>query len=136
MKRIVIIIIGLVVISTAVAQRVRIDVAKGATMRERYAKEYLTKKLIAKGYEIVTKKGDMRIALTCQNKGTAEGYMLLHDRSGYNVVGNDPSGVIYGAVELMERLGDGRLEVKEHNTEVKRGRVESGLAAPIVSEVP
>ena len=136
MKRIVIIIIGLVVISTAVAQRVRIDVAKGATMRERYAKEYLTKKLTAKGYEIVTKKGDMRIALTCQNKGTAEGYMLLHDRSGYNVVGNDPSGVIYGAVELMERLGDGRLEVKGHNTEVKRGRVESGLAAPIATEVP
>ena len=147
MKRIVIIAMVLSAAITAVAQQVRIDVAKSASERELYAKEYLTKKLMAMCYEIVTQKGDMRIlppegrsvariALTCRNKGTAEGYMLLHDRSGYNVVGNDPSGVIYGAVELMERLGDGRLEVKGHNTEIKRGRVESGLAAPIVSEVP
>ena len=147
MKRIVIIAMVLSAAITAVAQQVRIDVAKSASERELYAKEYLTKKLTAMGYEIVTQKGDMRIlppegrsvariALTCRNKGTAEGYMLLHDRSGYNVVGNDPSGVIYGAVELMERLGDGRLEVKGHNTEIKRGRVESGLAAPSVSEVP
>ena len=132
MKRIVIIAMVLSAAITAVAQQVRIDVAKSASERELYAKEYLTKKLMAMGYEIVTQKGDMRIlppegrsvariALTCRNKGTAEGYMLLHDRSGYNVVGNDPSGVIYGAVELMERLGDGRLEVKGHNTEIKRG---------------
>ena len=147
MKRIIIIAMVMAVTATVMAQQVRIDVAKGASERELYAKEYLTKKLTAKGYEIVTQKGNMRIlppegrsvariALTCRNKGTAEGYMLLHDRSGYNVVGNDPSGVIYGAVELMERLGDGRLEVEGHNTEVKRGRVESGLAAPIVSESP
>ena len=147
MKRIIIIAMVMAVTATVMAQQVRIDVAKGASERELYAKEYLTKKLTAKGYEIVTQKGDMRIlppegrsvariALTCRNKGTAEGYMLLHDRSGYNVVGNDPSGVIYGAVELMERLADGRLEVEGHNTEVKRGRVESGLAAPIASEVP
>ena len=147
MKRIIIIAMVMAVTATVMAQQVRIDVAKGASERELYAKEYLTKKLTAKGYEIVTQKGNMRIlppegrsvariALTCRNKGTAEGYMLLHDRSGYNVVGNDPSGVIYGDVELMERLADGRLEVEGHNTEVKRGRVESGLAAPIVSEVP
>ncbi|MBR2114794.1 MAG: hypothetical protein IJ929_09035 [Prevotella sp.] len=147
MKRIIIIAMVIAVATTVVAQQVRIDVSKSASERELYAKEYLTKKLTAKGYEIVTQKGDMRIALTCwnatphsdqrlENKGTAEGYMLLHDRSGYNVVGNDPSGVIYGAVELMERLSDGRLEVEGHNTEVKRGRVESGLAAPIASEVP
>ena len=105
-------------------------------MRELYAKEYLTKKLTARGYEVVTRKGDMRIALTCRNKGVAEGYMLLHDRSGYNVVGNDPSGVIYGAVELMDRLGDGRLDVEGHNTDIKPGRIESGLAAPIADEVP
>jgi len=119
-----------------VREQVRIDVAKGASERELYAKAYLTKKLTAMGYEIVTRKGDMRIALTCRNKGTAEGYMLLHDRSGYNVVGNDPNGVIYGAVELMDRLGDGRLEVEGHNTDIKPGRFESGLAAPVASEVP
>ena len=119
-----------------VREQVRIDVAKGASEREQYAKAYLTKKLTAMGYEIVTRKGDMRIALTCRNKGTAEGYMLLHDRSGYNVVGNDPNGVIYGAVELMDRLGDGRLEVEGHNTDIKPGRFESGLAAPVASEVP
>ncbi len=136
MKRYIVFGIIMCLTLTAVAQQVRIDMAKGASAREQYAKEYLTKKLTAKGCEIVTRKGDMRIALTCRNKGAAEGYMLLHDRSGYNVVGNDPSGVIYGAVELMERLGDGRLEIKGHNTEIKRGRVESGLATPIVSEVP
>ena len=119
-----------------VREQVRIDVAKGASEREQYAKAYLTKKLTAMGYEIVTRKGDMRIALTCRNKGIAEGYMILHDRSGYNVVGNDPNGVIYGAVELMDRLGDGRLEVEGHNTDIKPGRFESGLAAPVVSEVP
>ena len=119
MKRYIVFSIILCLTFTAMAEQVRIDVAKGASARELYAKEYLTKKLTAKGYEIVTRKGDMRIALTCRNKGTAEGYMLLHDRSGYNVVGNDPSGVIYGAVELMDRLSDGRLEVGGHNTDIK-----------------
>jgi len=147
MKRYIVFCIILCLTLTAMAHRVphsdlqvrgqvRIDVAKGASERELYAKAYLTKKLTAMGYEIVTRKGDMRIALTCRNKGIAEGYMLLHDRSGYNVVGNDPNGVIYGAVELMDRLGDGRLEVEGHNTDIKPGRFESGLAAPVASEVP
>lgn len=61
MKRIVIIAMVLSAAITAVAQQVRIDVAKSASERELYAKEYLTKKLTAMGYEIVTQKGDMRI---------------------------------------------------------------------------
>lgn len=61
MKRIVIIAMVLSAAITAVAQQVRIDVAKSASERELYAKEYLTKKLTAMGYEIVTQKGNMRI---------------------------------------------------------------------------
>ena len=136
MKRIIIIAMVLAASITAVAQQVRIDVAKGASKRELYAAEYLQKKLTAMGYEVVAQKGDMRIALTCRQKGPAEGYMLLHDRSGYNVVGNDPSGVIYGAVELMDRIGDGRLEVERHHIDTKSKRIESGLAAPVADEVP
>jgi len=95
---------------------------KKATAREQYAKEYLQKKLTAMGYTIVQKKGDYQIALLCKNSGKAEGYQISRNRQKISVIGNDPSGVIYGCVELAERIRqDKGLFVDESPQMVMRG---------------
>ena len=105
-----------------VAQKVSVVTGKKATAREQYAKEYLQKKLTAMGYTIVQKKGDYQIALLCKNSGKAEGYQISRNRQKISVIGNDPSGVIYGCVELAERIRqDKGLFVDESPQMVMRG---------------
>lgn len=105
-----------------VAQKVSVVTGKKATAREQYAKEYLQKKLTAMGYTIVQKKGDYQIALLCKNSGKAEGYQISRNRQKISVIGNDPSGVIYGCVELAERIRqDKELFVDESPQMVMRG---------------
>ena len=88
---------------TVMAQRVSIVTDKQASERELFAAEYLQKKLTALGYETTSKKGT-RITLTDTGNGTAEGYTIGVDKKGIRVSGNDGSGVIYGCVELAERI--------------------------------
>ena len=105
-----------------VAQKVSVVTGKKATAREQYAKEYLQKKLTAMGYTIVQKKGDYQIALLCKNSGKAEGYQISRNRQKISVIGNDPSGVIYGCVELAERIRqDKGLFIDESPQMVMRG---------------
>lgn len=107
---------------TIVAQKVSVVTGKKATAREQYAKEYLQKKLTAMGYTIVQKKGDYQIALLCKNSGKAEGYQISRNRQKISVIGNNPSGVIYGCVELAERIRqDKELFVDESPQMVMRG---------------
>ena len=116
--------IGLLVCMTltVVAQRVSVVTGKKATAREQYAKEYLQKKLTAMGYTIVKKKGDYQIALSCKNSGKAEGYQISRSHQKISVIGNDPSGVIYGCVELAERIRqDKELFIDESPQMVMRG---------------
>ena len=107
---------------TVVAQKVSVVTGKKATAREQYAKEYLQKKLTAMGYTIVKKKGDYQIVLSCRNSGKTEGYQISRSHQKINVIGNDPSGVIYGCVELAERMRqDKELFVEESPQMVMRG---------------
>ncbi len=105
--------IGLFCLCTILmAQRVSIVTNKKATNREQYAKEYLQKKLTAMGYEVTPKKG-LRITLTNTATGTAEGYVITKDKQGFVVSGNDATGVIYGCVELADRIRQkGSLDIE------------------------
>ena len=85
------------------AQTVCINTSKHASAREQYAKEYLQRKLTALGYEVTAKKG-LSITLANANSGAAEGYTIAKDKRGITVRGNDATGVIYGCVELAERI--------------------------------
>ncbi len=101
---------------TLQAQTVSIVTSKNASNREQYATEYLQKKLTALGIrnatlckaenEVTPKKG-LRITLTNANNGASEGYRITKDKKGITVTGNDASGVIYGCVELAERIRQG-----------------------------
>ena len=85
------------------AQKVCIATSKQASNREQYAAEYLQKKLTEMGY-IVAKKADTKITLHNAGNGPAEGYTLSKDKKGILVSGNDATGIIYGCVELAERI--------------------------------
>lgn len=112
MKRSIVFSIVISLALTMMAQRVSIVTSKQATNRELYAAEYLQKKLTAMGFEVTPKKG-MRITLTNANSGTAEGYTLAKDKKGLTVTGNDATGVIYGCVELTERIkAAGSLDIQ------------------------
>ena len=103
-KRIIVLYIGLTITFLAMAQRVSVVTSKGASAREQYATEYLQKKLTALGYEVTPKKG-LRITLTNANNGPAEGYSIAKGKKDDIVVsGNDATGVIYGCVELADRI--------------------------------
>ena len=112
MKRIIILSITICLVLTMMAQRVSIVSSRQATNRERYAAEYLQKKLTALGYEI-TPKGGLSITLKNANSGTAEGYSITKNQKGYMVTGNDATGVIYGCVELADRIRQkGALDIE------------------------
>ena len=81
-----------------------IQTGKKASAREQYAAEYLQKKLTEMGYTVSPKKGDCKITLSNANSGTAEGYTIARDKKGITVTGDDATGVIYGCVELAERI--------------------------------
>lgn len=104
MKRITVIAVIALLAITAMAQRVSIQTEKKASAREQYAAEYLQKKLTEMGYTISPKKADCKITLSNANSGTAEGYTIAKDKKGITVTGNDATGVIYGCVELAERI--------------------------------
>ena len=122
MKKILITLVLTIICSTVLAQQVNIVMQKQASNREQYAKEYLEKKLTALGYEVTAKKG-LRITLKCRNSGPTEGYAISRDNKGITIEGNDPSGVIYGAVELAERLKNGGAteRIEESPQMVMRG---------------
>ena len=104
MKRITVIAVIALLAITAMAQRVSIQTGKKASAREQYAAEYLQKKLTKMGYTISPKKADCKITLSNANSGTTEGYTIAKDKKGITVTGNDATGVIYGCVELAERI--------------------------------
>ena len=104
MKRITVIAVFALLAITAMAQRVSIQTEKKASAREQYAAEYLQKKLTEMGYTISPKKADCKITLSNANSGTTEGYTIAKDKKGITVTGNDATGVIYGCVELAERI--------------------------------
>ena len=97
MKKIVIILILSSCCLMLMAKQVNIITGKKPSPREQYAAEYLQKKLTAMGY-------NRHITLKCSHQGPAEGYSISRTKKGFTIEGNDPSGVIYGAVELVDRL--------------------------------
>ena len=137
MKKILITLVLSIVCFTLQAQYVNIVVSsKKATNREQYAAEYLQKKLSAMGYTVVKKKGDCQIALSCKHRGKAEGYQIFRSRQGISVIGNDPSGVIYGCVELVERIRHDGMMVRGFGGKSADHKTAAGLPAPIVDESP
>ena len=104
MKKITVIAVFALLAITAMAQRVSIQTGKKASAREQYAVEYLQKKLTEMGYTVSPKKADCKITLSNANSGTAEGYTIAKDKKGITVTGNDATGVIYGCVELADRI--------------------------------
>ena len=113
MKKCIVFSIMIFVTLTIMAQRVSIVTDKQATNREKYAAEYLQKKLTAMGYEVTPKKG-LNVTLTNAGNGPAEGYSITKDKKGRIVVsGNDATGVIYGCVELADRIHQkGSLDIE------------------------
>ena len=104
MKRISALLLLVCLTTLTMAQRVSIQTGKKASAREQYAAEYLQKKLTEMGYTVSPKKGDCKITLSNANSGTAEGYTIARDKKGITVTGDDATGVIYGCVELAERI--------------------------------
>ena len=104
MKKITVIAVFALLAITAMAQRVSIQTGKKASAREQYATEYLQKKLTEMGYTVSPKKADCTITLSNADSGTAEGYTIAKNKKGIMVTGNDATGVIYGCVELAERI--------------------------------
>ena len=104
MKRISALLLLVCLTTLTMAQRVSIQTGKKASAREQYAAEYLQKKLTEMGYTVNPKKADCKITLSNANSGTAEGYTIAKDKKGITVTGNDATGVIYGCVELAERI--------------------------------
>lgn len=104
MKRISALLLLVCLTTLTMAQRVSIQTGKKASAREQYAAEYLQKKLTEMGYTVNPKKADCKITLSNANSGTAEGYTIARDKKGITVTGNDATGVIYGCVELADRI--------------------------------
>ena len=98
MKKILATLLLTIACMTVQGQSIQIVTNKKASDRERYAAEYLQKKLKALNYS-----GGL-ITLNVKGSGPAEGYTIRRDKKGYTIEGNDPTGVIYGAVELADQL--------------------------------
>lgn len=95
------------------AQSVFIKSSTKPSPRERYAQEYLEKSLNSMGYP-VNKNGKQHIYLSCSNSGPAEGFTITKGKKGIKVSGNDATGVIYGCVELVDRIRQkGSLDIEE-----------------------
>ena len=104
MKRLSVLWVFVCLAAIVMAQRVSIVTGKKASAREQYAAEYLQKKLQVLGYTVASKKADCKITLQNASNGPAEGYTISKDKKGITVSGNDATGVIYGCVELAERI--------------------------------
>ena len=104
MKRISALLLLVCLTTLTMAQRISIQTGKKASAREQYAAEYLQKKLTEMGYTVSPKKAGCKIMLSNANSGTAEGYTIAKNKKGITVTGNDATGVIYGCVELADRI--------------------------------
>ena len=98
-----------------------IETRNDATERELYAAEYLRRKLAGHAFDDYTIS--LRLA---DDTGSlaAEGYRIRLQGKRITIEGHDPSGVIYGAVELAERLLAGRIpteQIEESPQMVMRG---------------
>ena len=122
MRRTILLCLSLAIVATMTARGLTVKTAKNATERERYAAEYLQKKLSDEAFSNYTV--NLKVAA---NAGTltAEGYRITQGKGNRIIVeGADPSGVIYGAVELAERLLGHRLTaepIEESPQMVMRG---------------
>ena len=107
MRRKILLCFSLTIVATITASGITVKTSKNATERERYAAEYLQKKLSDHAFNSHT------ITLKLAgNDGrlTDEGYRITRSKRNHiTIEGANPSGVIYGAVELAERLLDNRL---------------------------
>ena len=104
MKRLSVLLLLACVTSFVMAQQVSIQTGKKASAREQYAAEYLQKKLQEIGCTVSGKKAEYKITLSNSNSGAAEGYTITTDKKDIKVTGNDATGVIYGCVELADRI--------------------------------
>ena len=104
MKKIIAIVIMVSMAVTATAKSISIVVERHASAREQYAAEYLQKKLTEMGHHVAQKKADYKITLSVAGNGPAEGYTIAKGKQGITVSGNDATGVIYGCVELADRI--------------------------------
>ena len=115
MKKIILLVMMACIAVTVTAQRISIQTGKIATphsdhgseiasAREQYAAEYLQKKLTEMGLLVDERKADCKMMLSVTGVGPAEGYTIEQDKKGISVRGNDATGVIYGCVELAERI--------------------------------
>ncbi|MCR4584017.1 MAG: glycoside hydrolase family 20 zincin-like fold domain-containing protein [Prevotella sp.] len=105
-----------------VARGLTIEIRSNATEREKYASEYLQKKLSGCHFDNDT----ILLTLAVHTEGlAAEGYRITSTRRHrITIEGYDPSGVIYGAVELAAQLLDGRFvscQIEESPQMVMRG---------------
>lgn len=107
MRRTILLCITLAMTVTMAARGLTVKISSNATEREKYASEYLHRKLADPNFEGYT----IQLKLSGADNGiAAEGYRITRHKGNRIIVeGHDPSGVIYGAVELAERLLDDRL---------------------------
>ena len=104
MRRTILLCITLAMLATTTARGLTIKMRSDATEREKYAAEYLQKKLAGKAFDGYT------VTLTLRKKTgnptpSTQGYHITRLTSRHiTIEGYDPSGVIYGAVEVAERL--------------------------------
>jgi hypothetical protein len=87
------------------AQSVSVVTERHASPRERFAAEYLQRKLTAQGYRVKadSRRGDYRITLSQASDTTGlkkEGFTIERKGKHIRVVGNDGTGVIYGCNEV------------------------------------
>ena len=108
-RRTILLCITLAMTATMVARGLTIKMRDDATEREKYAAEYLQRKLAGKAFDSYT------ITLTLREKAdpltpATQGYNISRLTSHHiTIEGYDASGVIYGAVEVAERLLSRRI---------------------------
>ncbi len=93
------------------AKTANVIIEKNSSSRERYASEYLQRKLSLSGYDVTIsdkrKKSDLVIYLQ-QAKDTVglkkEGYTIQSRGKNVHIKGNDGTGVIYGCCQLVEHI--------------------------------
>ena len=109
MRRTILLCITLAMTATMAARGLTIKTRDNATEREKYAAEYLQKKLTGKAFDGYTVTLKLR-SKTDHYTPSTQGYHITRLTSHHiTIEGYDPSGVIYGAVELAERLLSRRL---------------------------
>ena len=109
MRRTILLCITLAMMATMAARGLTIKTRDNATEREKYAAEYLQKKLTGKAFDGYTVTLKLRSKADHYTPST-QGYHITRLTSHHiTIEGYDPSGVIYGAVELAERLLSRRL---------------------------